>query len=233
MPRRERCIVTGVPHHVTQRGVNRCAVFETDADRRTYLRLLREQRDEARVRVLGWCLMTNHVHLILLPEQADSLALVLRRVHGRYSQYFNVRTGRTGHLWQNRYFACALGPGHVARALAYVDNNPVRAHMVEVATVYPWSTAGAHAGGADASGLLDSGWRRAAGIGAEWNGCAGEEASDADLEKCTYAGRPFGDVDFVTGVGERFGRRWTRGRPEKKRDEEAGSARLSGNLFAD
>ncbi len=231
MPRRERCIVTGVPHHVTQRGVNRGAVFEADFDRRTYLRLLSEQRGAARVRVLGWCLMTNHVHLILLPEEVDSLALVLRRVHGRYAQYFNAHTGRSGHLWQNRYFACALGSGHVARALAYVDNSPVRARMVEVANEYPWSSARAHAGGTDARGLLDADWRRAAGVDAEWIGGVGEAAGDADLEKCTYAGRPCGDVDFVTGVGERFGRRWSRGRPKKQRDEGGGSASRSGNLF--
>jgi len=111
--------------------------------------------------------MTNHVHLIFLPEEVDSVATVLRRVHGRYAQYFNVRTGRTGHLWQNRYFACVLGPGHVEQALRYVDNNPVRARMVETATEYPWSSASAHASGADARGLLDSDWQRAAGIGAE------------------------------------------------------------------
>jgi len=62
-----------------------------------------------------------------MPEREDSLSVLLRRVHGRYAQYYNARYGRTGHLWQNRYFACALGPGHLWAALEYVDRNPVRA----------------------------------------------------------------------------------------------------------
>ena len=140
MPRRPRVVVAGLPHHVTQRGVDRCPVFESDFDRRTYLRLLGDHLSEAQVRVLGWCLMTNHVHLILLPELDPSLSLLLRRVHGRYAQYFNAHAGRSGHLWQNRYFACPLGPGHVLRALAYVDANPVRAGLVERARDYPWSS---------------------------------------------------------------------------------------------
>ena len=197
------------------------------------MRLLGEQLVSARVRMLGWCLMTNHVHLILVPDAADSLALVLRRVHGRYAQYFNVRTGRTGHLWQNRYFACALGPGHGARALAYVDNNPVRGRMVEAATEYPWSSAAAHAGAADATGLLDGDWRRAAGVGAEWTGDLGAAVRDTELEKCTYSGRPFGDTDFVTRVGERFGRRWVRGRPKKEAADAVRPIELSGSLFVD
>ncbi|MBZ5579217.1 MAG: transposase [Acidobacteriia bacterium] len=98
MPRRQRCVLDGVPHHVTQRGVDRCPVFQADFDRHTYLRLLRDNLADAPVRLLGWCLMTNHVHLIVLPEEADSLGVLLRRVHGRYAQYFNVRAGRTGHL---------------------------------------------------------------------------------------------------------------------------------------
>jgi len=177
--------------------------------------------------------MTNHVHLIVLPEDEDSLAILLRRVHGRYAQYFNVRSERTGHLWQNRYFACALGPEHVARALAYVDNNPVRARMVERAADYRWSSASARATGEDVAGLLDDDWRRAARVEAEWSNFLRESVRDAELEKCTYAGRPFGDADFVTRVGEQFGRQWKRGRPKKEADGGARQAKSSGSLFTE
>jgi hypothetical protein len=71
--------------------------------------------------------MPNHVHLIAIPSDENSLAVLLRRVHGRYAQYYNAKAGRIGHLWQNRYFSCMLGPGHLVRALLYVDLNPVRA----------------------------------------------------------------------------------------------------------
>ena len=126
MPRRDRCLLPGVACHVTQRGVDRRETFSADADRETYLSLLRQNREDAGVGLLAWCLMTNHIHLIAIPDREDSLAVLLRRVHGRYAQYYNARYGRSGHLWQNRYFACSLGPGHLWAALAYVEMNPVR-----------------------------------------------------------------------------------------------------------
>jgi putative transposase len=121
MPRRSRCVLSGVPYHITQRGVDRCVTFSGEADNHTYLRLLRDNLSDAAVQLLGWCIMSNHVHLVAIPGREDSLAVLLRRVHGRYAQYYNTRSGRTGHLWQNRFFACGLSASHLWRALAYVD----------------------------------------------------------------------------------------------------------------
>ncbi len=141
MPRRDRCLLAGVACHITQRGVDRRITFSSEPDRATYLRLLRDNLPEADVAILAYCLMSNHVHLVAVPEREDSLALLLRRVHGRYAQYYNTRNGRTGHLWQNRYFACALGRNHLWTALAYVEGNPVRAGLARSAGEYPWSSA--------------------------------------------------------------------------------------------
>jgi len=94
MPRHKRCLLPGVPCHITQRGVNRQATFCSEDDRKTYLRLVLDNLEEAGVALLAWCLMTNHVHLIARPERDDSLAVLFRRVHGRYAQYYNARTGR-------------------------------------------------------------------------------------------------------------------------------------------
>jgi len=203
-------------HHITQRGVDHCPVFQTDSDRLTYLQLLRGSLAEADVKVLGWCLMTNHVHLVILPNREDSLALVLRRTHGRYAQYYNARIGRCGHLWQNRYFSCVLEPDHLWKALGYVDLNPVRAGIVETAEEYPWSSARAHRSGEDVDRLLDLEWWRGQEEARGWQELQGDEAADRELERCTYAGRPFGRPEFVEQLGDRFGRRWTRGRPKKK-----------------
>jgi putative transposase len=82
MPRRDRCILPGVPCHVTQRGVDRRETFSADADRETYLGLMRQNLEDAGVGLLAWCLMTNHVHLIATPEREDSLSVLLRRSHG-------------------------------------------------------------------------------------------------------------------------------------------------------
>ena len=146
MPRNARCIVPGTAYHVTQRGTNRQAVFFSKSDRLAYLRLLQENLGPADVRLLAWCLMSNHVHLILSPGQEDSLEVLLRRVHGRYAQMLNVRRLRTGHLWQNRFFSCPLSETHLRRVLAYVELNPVRAGIVAQPAEYEWSSAGVHLG---------------------------------------------------------------------------------------
>ena len=76
---------------------------------------------------MAWCLMTNHVHFVVVPEREDSLAVMFRRVHGRYAQYLNARRGRTGHLWQNRFFGCPVAGARETSLLRYVEWNPVRA----------------------------------------------------------------------------------------------------------
>lgn len=214
--RHDRCILPGVACHITQRGVDRRTTFHAPDDYLTYLSLVRSNLTDAGVRLLAYCLMTNHVHLIAVPEREDSLAVLLRRVHGRYAQYFNARYERMGHLWQNRFFACTLGPTHLWSALAYVELNPVRAGIVGRVTEYPWSSAAAHHSGADLSGLLDMIWWRSDGP-ADWELTAADPDCEAApiLRRCTHAGRPFGDQDFVEELSQRFGRHWTRGRPRK------------------
>ena len=204
--------------HITQRGVDRRETYSSDQDRSTYLRLLQENLPDAQVRLLGWCLMSNHVHLIAVPERADSLAVLLRRVHGRYAQYYNTRSGRTGHLWQNRFFACLLERDHLWTALAYVDRNPLRAGMVRGAADYRWSSAAAHLSGVDETGILDMEWWRREGRGADWDQVLGQEELEATsaLRRCTYAGRPFGNESFVSEMSQRFGRYGERGRPKKR-----------------
>ena len=226
MPRRSRCVVAGVPHHITQRGVDKCVTFSTEEDRHTYLRLLRANLSDAKVRLLGWCLMSNHVHLVTIPGREDSLAVLFRRVHGRYAQYYNARGGRTGHLWQNRFFACGLSAGHLCRALAYVDRNPVRAGLVANGGEYRWSSAVAHLMEVDEFQLVDMRWWGASGLQKQWQEILDCEDSDqvAALRASTYAGRTFGEDAFMAEVGARFGRQWNRGRPRKDRAEKAGIA---------
>ncbi len=212
-------VLPDVAHHIAQRGVDRRAVFVADTDRQTYLGLLRENLREAGVRLLAWCLMTNHVHLVAVPETDHSLAVLLRRVHGRYAQYFNARAIRSGHLWQNRFFACPLDREHLWRAVTYVERNPVRAAIVRRAEEYLWSSAPAHVRDMDPSGLVDMAWWREEGPGgAAWEhqlNCEEDPREVKQIQECTYSGRPFGSEGFVEEIGERYGRRWTPGRPKK------------------
>jgi len=133
--------------------------------------------------------MTDHVHLIAVPAQEDSLAALLRRVHGRYAQYYNTRSGRTGHLWQNRYFACVLDEDHLWTALAYVERNPVRAGIARQAGEYRWSSAAAHLSGTDETGILDMPWWRGERRGADWAQTVGEDDAEAapSLRRCRFS----------------------------------------------
>ena len=130
MPRVARIVLEGQPHHITQRGNNRQDVFFLADDRLAYLELLRIHGERFGFRVLGYCLMTNHVHLIGVPARQESLAKAVGRTNFRYTQYINRMHGRSGHLWQNRFYSCALDDVHLCRAMCYVEQNPVRAKMV-------------------------------------------------------------------------------------------------------
>ncbi len=219
MPRNARVVAPGLPYHITQRGTNRQRVFLSVADRSLYLRLVRVNQAEAGVRILAYCLMTNHVHFVAVPERDDSLSVLFGRANGRYAQALNIRKGRSGHLWQARYHSCPLSDSHLEIALRYVEENPCRAGMVASPAEYRWSSAAAHLLGApDRSGLLDVDFWERAGGAATWAEVLGSQSSTAQvlaLRKCTYSGRPFGEESFVSAMEERFQRKWRRDRGEK------------------
>jgi putative transposase len=214
MPRNSRCVLPDLPYHITKRETNRQTVFHSAADRRTYLGLVRENLSDAGIRVLAYCLMTNHVHWLVVPEREDSLATLFRRVHGRYAQAFNARRARTGHLWQNRFFSCPLSGQHLWIALRYIEQNPVRALLAASPEDYSWSSARVHlTGDRDRTGILDMRfWERAGGV-ETWramHAAAEDWRSTQLLRRCTYAGRPFGPEDFVERLESQFARKWRR-----------------------
>jgi putative transposase len=127
MGRLARVVAADVPHHLTQRGNARRFVLDSDADRSVYLNLLRENVALYRVSLIGYCLMSNHIHLIAVPRTADGLAQALKHVHGRYASYWNAAHQSNGHLWQGRYYSCPLDEPHLWEALRYTELNPLRA----------------------------------------------------------------------------------------------------------
>ncbi len=155
--------------------------------------------------------MSNHVPLIAVPGRPDSLAVLFRRVHGRYAQYLNARRHRSGHLWQNRFFSCPLEQTHLWTALRYVELNPVRAGLVQKAGEYRWSSAAVHLGAKDRSRILDLEFWDGQGGAERWRSLLAtpeEQLQLRMLRACTYAGRPFGDEPFVAQMEERFQRKW-------------------------
>ena len=222
MPRLARVVATGLPHHVTQRGNYRQNVFSSDTDRLTYLGLLCEYSRPAGLRLIGYCLMTNHVHLIVVPEREDSLARGVGQSHCRYAHAVHARLHATGHLWQNRFYSTVMDEAHLLSAMRYVERNPVRAGMVADAAEYRWSSARAHVGGYDPTASLDleywgsrmgqEDWRRELGTA--------EEAEEmAMIRGRTASGRPMGSKEFITGLARKMQRELeprAAGRPRKK-----------------
>jgi len=221
MPRIARLVIPGIPHHITQRGNNRQEVFFTPDDRRVYLTLLAQYAVTYALRIDGYCLMTNHIHLVGTPLHATSLACAIGKTHYRYTQYLNTTYRRSGHLWQNRFFSCALDEAHFWTALCYVERNPVRVGLCDVADEYRWSSAAAHCGGDDRTPLLDLAHWAAMITPGEWRQrlrAVEDDAALCRLRTTTHTGHPLGDTAFLAHLSVRFGKDFTPrpvGRPKK------------------
>jgi putative transposase len=224
MARRPRVVIPGIPHHVTQRGNDRQPVFYSNANRSLYLSLLAQHSARYGVEVLGYCLMKNHVHLIAVPEREDSLARTLARAHSEYTASVNRTRQRTGHLWQNRFFSCPMGPTHVQRALLYVDMNPVRAGLVRTPWDWLWSSARTHILRSSSDPVMNERWEEYFGYWdhAHWRKCLQSAIPAEDLAIVRYAtrtGEPLGGRDFLERLERESGRTLrvqARGRPRKK-----------------
>jgi putative transposase len=222
MPRMSRVIVPGVPHHVTQRGNRREDIFFTDEDRQRYLQLLLEYSCKHGLKIVAYCLMTNHVHLVCVPGHKDSLALVFRPLDLRYTQHYNRGQGITGRLWQGRPFSCPLDEDHLWAAIRYVERNPVRARMVRKAENYAWSSASAHCGMRNDPLLsaIDGHIRMKAEEWSAWLTEREDESLLATIRLHTRTGRPAGNKKFIAAMESLTKRNLEAksiGRPKKER----------------
>jgi len=210
VPRIARFICPGLPHHVTQRGNRRGRVFFTDDDRATYLRWLQEYAGKHAIEVLAYCLMTNHVHLVMVPATGHGLHRALKPLHMRYAQRVNRARKWKGHLWQGRYFASALDASFVWTAIRYVERNPVRAGMIGKAEDYPWSSAAAHCGlQFDPVLTSNTSWRRRCEAIGDWSAwLAGEDGQESldQLRRNANKGLPCGSPSFIEMLEKTTGR---------------------------
>ena len=208
MARLARVVIPGHPHHVTQRGNGRARTFFGDGDYALYRDLLMENCRNAGVEVWAWCLMPNHVHLILVPSDPDGLRRALARVHRTYAGIIQARRKRSGHFWQGRFGAVAMDEQHLAAALRYVPLNPVRARLVQRAQDWRWSSTRAHLRNKDdgitALKPVSDRFPRFADL------IAGEPEAETDLfdrlRAAESVGRPLGDDGFLARL-ERLTRR--------------------------
>lgn len=147
MPRRLRYVLPGIALHIIQRGVNRAACFQSEPDYLVYLSALRELSRKHGCAIHAYCLMTNHVHVLLTPQAVDSCTRLMRDLGRQYVPYFNRRHKRTGTLWEGRFRSCIVESArYVLACYRYIELNPVRAGMVGQPSGYPWSSYGCNAG---------------------------------------------------------------------------------------
>jgi putative transposase len=211
-------VVPGYPHHLTQRGVRGSDVFLSDDQRQQYLIWLAEYATECSVGVWAYCLMSNHVHIIAVPGRETSFCDMMRTLQMRHSQAVNAFQGTTGHVWQGRYYCCTLDADHAVAAVRYVEQNPVRAGMVDAAEEHDWNSAQPHCG-LRGDPVLDPEMPMHAAID-DWQLWLHEEPDYEKLNAIrnqTFRGFPCGHDRFIQQCGRIVGRklvRSPRGRPK-------------------
>ena len=210
MARLARIVVPDCPHHIVQRGNRRQNVFFNENDRHFYLETLNENAKKYGIVFWAYCLMSNHVHFIAVPKNEDSFARGLGQAHKKYSRYINKREGWSGHLWQSRFLSFPLNEEYLYSALRYVENNPVRAGIVDRAEDFAWSSARAHVAGEEDFLLSDCYLLNTI---HEWGlylrGYTGENHNIL-FRKYSSTGRPLGDEEFISELESKTGKNITK-----------------------
>ena len=222
MARLARIVVPGIPHHVTQRGNRRMEVFFEDGDYSLYLELLSDYCRDAGVAVWAYCLMPNHVHLIMVPSDVDGLRRALSETHRRFARRVNAREEWRGHLWQERFHSYPMDENHLLAAARYIELNPLRAQIVARPGNWPWSSARAHLEGRNdalvsVDPLLDrvENWKAFLAKGMD------EQALE-QVRRFERTGRPAGSESFVEMVESTTGRSLKPRKPGPKPRHPAG-----------
>lgn len=226
MARLSRIVVPGCPHHVTARGNRREPIFFEDGDREIYCDILAEQMHKAEVCVWAYCLMPNHVHLVLCPGDADGLARALGAAHKKWANFINGRGRWRGRLFDGRFASVAMDESHAISAVRYVALNPVRARLTTRAEDWKWSSVRAHLAGED-DGLVSVApvLERVKNFAALIAGDA-DEAGFAQLRAAAQTGRPLGNAEFIAGLERLLGRPIARRAPGRRAKENPDQPKL-------
>ena len=199
MARMPRLVVPGYPHHVTQRGNRRMKTFFSAADYQVYLDLICEVKEEIGVDIWAYCLMPNHTHLVVVPQEPDGLSRLFRYVHRHYTRRINFREKWKGHLWQERFHSFVMDENYLLATVRYVELNPVRAALCIRPEEWEWSSARAHLlrkddGVVRVQPLLDrvDDWIRYLSTSTEITG-----AELLEIRKHSRTGRPVGCESFI------------------------------------
>jgi len=217
MARLARVVLPGYPHHITQRGNRRQDVFFQASDYQYYLQQLKHNCDKQGVDIWAYCLMTNHVHLIVNPKEESSLAKAIGETHKHYTKMINTRERWSGYLWQGRFASFPMDESYLLRAAAYVELNPVVAGMVKEPWDYPYSSVHAHLSGKDDLDIVNP--DHLLDLVDDWKLYLSHSQGDkvTFLQKHTRTGRPLGAEGFVQTAEKIVGRVLSKGRPGPKK----------------
>lgn len=218
MPRQPRLIVPDLAVHIVQRGNNRMTCFGQEGDYLVYLALLRQASVNFGCAIHAYCLMSNHIHLLLTPTKPDACTALMHALAQQYAQYFNRTHQRTGTLWEGRFRSCIVESArYVLACHRYIELNPVRAGIVPRPEDYAWSSYAANSGvridpivspHAEILALAPSAYTRLL-----------MEAVDAEflgeIREATNGGYPLGGEEFKSTLSGRKLIRGRSGRPPK------------------
>jgi putative transposase len=191
--------------------------FFSEADYREYLYLMAEWCNRCKVQVWSYCLLSNHVHLIVVPETEDGLRRAIGEAHRRYTRYINSQMEWKGHLWQGRFGSFPMDEQYLIATARYIELNPARASIVKKPEDYKWSSAQAHLQGEDdilvkVAPLLS--------IIPDWRELLASDLSEEEYETLRLherTGRPLGSDDFVEELEKRTARVLRRQKPGPKK----------------
>lgn len=217
MARMPRVVVPGYPHHVTQRGNRRQKTFFCDDDYHYYIQLLAESAAVSGTEIWAYCLMPNHVHLVLVPDEEDGLRAVLGEAHRRYTRHINFREGWRGHLWQERFHSFVMDEQYLLATVRYVERNPVAAQSCRHPADWPWSSAAAHIAGKDdglvsVKPMLDriDNWESYLSVAQETH------VTHQHIQQHTRTGRPLGNPGFIAKLELLTGKELAPKKPGRK-----------------
>ena len=197
MARLPRWVVPGIPHHIIQRGNHKETVFFSEDDKRLFLDILDFNRRKRGIEIWAYCLMENHYHIIGVPPAAHSLSKCIGETNRKYTTIINKTKEWTGTLWQGRFSSYPMDEAHTFKAVRYVEQNPVRAKLVQCAEHYKWSSAGPHVFGTPGPLLSEFYLLREI---KDWRAYLEYLTPDDDVElfsKEAKANRPLGDREFI------------------------------------
>ena len=206
MARMARVVIPQIPHHVTQRGNRRQTVFFCDKDYETYIQLVSQFCASRNLDVWAYCLMPNHVHLVVLPHDEAALAQAIGEAHRRYTRYVNFRENWRGYLWQGRFASFPMDETYLHAAVRYVELNPVKAGLVNAPEQWRWSSARAHLQGRDDGLVCVAPMLHRVG---DWSSYLSKRTDPADEDLIRLhgrTGRPLGAESFVEQMEKYCGR---------------------------